>query len=167
MFKLSELKKNRDRKEAKSRETNPGQGKGDTSNCGVSHKRRKSVLGHSSHCWVEEGSCKRPLMSVTAILVFYSSCTLNPSPGIKLSYCCQTDQQICVHRTTRPTSCCLWRFSRLRPFLRVEDCELVWLLRAGLLQFFVCRSYQPCYPPNAADTGCSSSESFWHLVVLT
>lgn len=31
MFKLSVLKKNKDRKETKSRETNPGQGKGDTS----------------------------------------------------------------------------------------------------------------------------------------
>ena len=33
MFEVSVLKKNKDRKEVNSRETNPGQGKGDTSNC--------------------------------------------------------------------------------------------------------------------------------------
>lgn len=72
-----------------------------------------------------------------------------------------------MHCTTRPSLCCLWNSIGLCSFLRGKDFELVWLLRAGLLQFFVCRSYQPCYLSNAADIGCSSSQSFGHSVVST
>lgn len=100
-------------------------------------------------CWMWPPPCYSPWLAL-----------LNPSPGGKLLYCCKSDQQIRVHCAARPSLHCLWNTTRPSPFLGEEDFELVWLFRAGLLQFFVCRRYQLRYLLSAADLGCSSSRSF-------